>query len=241
MQITGAATTAPADPQQRTQPAGRIRLDIRIGAGSAVDPPAPVRFPDEPQGASTATQLPCAQPASAQRQGGQPEAHPAGERAAQPQPARQRQAPQRPACGHEPRTPEPKLYVGTAGRRARPSRGRQGSHGRTGSQRSQDRAIPETGQRAPFHPEWRERNAPRAIPSGPGRAPSCHAGSASLRGRAAQRSMLALEHEALDVGDGARRIEVLRAGLGAVHDRVAAIQPERIVEGIEPLAGGLIA
>ena len=45
----------------------------------------------------------------------------------------------------------------------------------------------------------------------------------------------------LDLGDRLGGIQVLRAGLGAVHDRVAAIQPERILEVVEPRAGGLVA
>ena len=53
--------------------------------------------------------------------------------------------------------------------------------------------------------------------------------------------VLALEHHLLDLGDRLGGIQVLRAGLGAIHDRVAAIQPERIFELVEPLAGGLVA
>ena len=45
----------------------------------------------------------------------------------------------------------------------------------------------------------------------------------------------------LDRADGPRRVQILRAGLGAVHDRVAAIEAEWVLERIEPLAGGLIA
>ena len=90
------------------------------------------------------------------------------------------------------------------------------------------------------------------------RVPSCRAGSASQHSRAhahdgivaeaspyircmSLASMLALDHHFLDLGDRLGRIEVLRAGLGAVHDGVAAIQPERIFQLIEPLAGGLVA
>src|SRR4029077_19410197 len=32
-----------------------------------------------------------------------------------------------------------------------------------------------------------------------------------------------------------------RAGAGAVHDRVAAVEPERVFERVEPLAGRLVA
>src|SRR3954447_25607237 len=51
---------------------------------------------------------------------------------------------------------------------------------------------------------------------------------------------LPLDHLHLELGDGFRRVEALRAGLGAVHDGVAAIEAERILEIVEPLAGGLI-
>src|SRR5258706_925829 len=43
------------------------------------------------------------------------------------------------------------------------------------------------------------------------------------------------------LGDRLGGVESLRAGLGAVHDGVAAIQPERILEIVEPLAGRLVA
>ena len=52
---------------------------------------------------------------------------------------------------------------------------------------------------------------------------------------------LALDHHLLDLGDRLRRVQILRAGLGAVHDGVAAIEPERIFELVEPLAGGFVA
>src|ERR1700681_2006293 len=52
---------------------------------------------------------------------------------------------------------------------------------------------------------------------------------------------LPLDHHQLEFGDGLGGIEALRAGLGAVQDGVAAIKPERILEIVEPLAGGFIA
>src|SRR5260370_34512157 len=52
---------------------------------------------------------------------------------------------------------------------------------------------------------------------------------------------LPLDHLLLDRGDRLRRIETLRAGFGAVHDGVAAVQPERIFQVVEPLAGRLVA
>jgi len=56
-----------------------------------------------------------------------------------------------------------------------------------------------------------------------------------------RQSHLPLDHQALDVGDGLGRVEMLGAGLGAVHDGVAAVEPERVLEVVEPLAGRLVA
>src|SRR5260370_29499143 len=52
---------------------------------------------------------------------------------------------------------------------------------------------------------------------------------------------LPLDQLHLEFGDRLGRVEALRAGFGAVHDGVAAIEPERILEIVEPLAGGLVA
>src|SRR6476619_848335 len=52
---------------------------------------------------------------------------------------------------------------------------------------------------------------------------------------------LPLDHLQFEVGDRLGRVQILRAGLGAVHDGVAAVQPERILEIVEPLAGGLVS
>src|SRR4051812_48700527 len=53
---------------------------------------------------------------------------------------------------------------------------------------------------------------------------------------------LAPHHEQfLDFGDRLGRVQVLRAGLGAVHDCVAAVKPERVFEGVESVAGLLVA
>src|SRR4029079_2036105 len=57
----------------------------------------------------------------------------------------------------------------------------------------------------------------------------------------ASRLDLALDHLQLELGDGLRRVETLRAGLGAVHDGMAAVEPERVFEVVEPFAGGLVA
>src|SRR5688572_16317514 len=45
-----------------------------------------------------------------------------------------------------------------------------------------------------------------------------------------------LQQHLLGLGDRLGGVEALRAGVGAVHDRVAAIEPERIFELVEPLA-----
>src|ERR1700736_3434910 len=52
---------------------------------------------------------------------------------------------------------------------------------------------------------------------------------------------LPFHHLQLELGNGFRRVEALRARLGAVHDGVAAIEPERVFQIVEPLAGGFIA
>src|SRR5690349_21257052 len=51
----------------------------------------------------------------------------------------------------------------------------------------------------------------------------------------------ALGHHSLGIGNRPRRIEPFRAGLRAVHDGVAAIEAERILEPIKALSGALIA
>src|SRR5258708_16439260 len=52
---------------------------------------------------------------------------------------------------------------------------------------------------------------------------------------------IALGHQPLGVGKRARRVEPVRAGPGAVHDGVAAIGAERVLEPIEAFAGALIS
>src|SRR5271156_1613903 len=56
-----------------------------------------------------------------------------------------------------------------------------------------------------------------------------------------QAALTALHHHLLDFGDGFRRVEVFRAGAGAVHDWVAAVEPERVFELVETIAGLLVA
>ena len=51
----------------------------------------------------------------------------------------------------------------------------------------------------------------------------------------------ALDHLALERGDGCRRVQPFGAGLGAVQDGVAAIEAERVLEVVKPLAGPLVA
>src|SRR5690606_19052631 len=45
----------------------------------------------------------------------------------------------------------------------------------------------------------------------------------------------ALDHQLLGLGDRLGRIQPLRAGLGAVHDGVAAVELEWVLEIVEPL------
>src|SRR6188472_3755784 len=52
---------------------------------------------------------------------------------------------------------------------------------------------------------------------------------------------LPLDHHALDLGDGLGRVEALGAGLGAIHDGVAAVEPERVLEIVEAVTGRLVA
>ena len=52
---------------------------------------------------------------------------------------------------------------------------------------------------------------------------------------------LPLDHLQLEVGDRLGRVQILRAGLGAVHDGFAAVQPERVLEIVESLAGSLVS
>src|SRR5579875_2720880 len=49
------------------------------------------------------------------------------------------------------------------------------------------------------------------------------------------------DEQLLDLGDRLGRVQVLGAGAGAVHDRMAAVEPERVFERIKALAGLLVA
>src|ERR1700751_2767554 len=50
-----------------------------------------------------------------------------------------------------------------------------------------------------------------------------------------------LGHHVFGVGDRTRGVQSFRARLRAVHDRMAAIETEWILEALKRLAGGLIA
>ena len=56
-------------------------------------------------------------------------------------------------------------------------------------------------------------------------------------------SHLPLDQRALDLGDGdgLGRVEVLWAGLGAIHDGVAPVEAERIFQIVGPFSGGFVA
>src|SRR6516165_3450198 len=54
-------------------------------------------------------------------------------------------------------------------------------------------------------------------------------------------SHLPFDQFQLELSDCFRRVETLRARLGAVQDGMAAVEPERVLEIVEPFAGGFIA
>src|SRR5215217_6608632 len=49
------------------------------------------------------------------------------------------------------------------------------------------------------------------------------------------------DHQFLGLGDGLGRVQALGADLGAVHDGVAAIELERVLEVVEALVRGVVA
>ncbi len=49
------------------------------------------------------------------------------------------------------------------------------------------------------------------------------------------------DHHILDFGDRLGWVEMLRAGLGAIHDRMAAIETEWVLEIVEPVARRLVS
>src|SRR3954453_18620965 len=102
-----------------------------------------------------------------------------------------------------------------------------------------------TGDAAP----WRQHQALRryharqdnGLPRATGKRSVRYAARNRRRGQGGITLHLPLDHHRLDLGDGFRRIEALWAGLGAVHDRVAAVEPERVLEIVEPLTGSFVA
>src|SRR5262249_21151060 len=54
-------------------------------------------------------------------------------------------------------------------------------------------------------------------------------------------SVLPRNHLLAELRDRLRRIQSLRAGLRTIQDGMTAVEPERVLEEIEPFAGGLIA
>src|SRR6185437_4918057 len=121
-----------------------------------------------------------------------------------------------------------------------------------GTRPAAGRGAPGSGQTTParHRPPQRGERARSAPESRP--ALSCLAGNAtadaarrSRAGREAQHerpaSRLPLDQHFLDLGNRLGGVQILRADIGAVHDGVAAVQPEGILQLIQALAGGLIA
>src|SRR5690606_7204202 len=83
--------------------------------------------------------------------------------------------------------------------------------------------------------------SPRATPPQP-RTPRATPPAARFAAlRAAAASAMPRQHELLDLADRLGGIQALRAGPGAVHDGVAAVELERILEFVQPRAGVLVA
>src|SRR3546814_16284256 len=53
--------------------------------------------------------------------------------------------------------------------------------------------------------------------------------------------LLPRQHQLLDLADRLGRVQALRAGPGAVHDRVAAVELERILEVVQARDGVLVS
>jgi len=58
---------------------------------------------------------------------------------------------------------------------------------------------------------------------------------------AGSRGLVVVDQHLLDLSDGASRVQALRAGLGAVHDGVAAVDGEPILHHLKALVSELIA
>src|SRR4051812_46981843 len=52
---------------------------------------------------------------------------------------------------------------------------------------------------------------------------------------------MSLDHQLLDFLNRFGRVQTLRTGPGAIHDSVAAVQPEGIFQGVQTLAGVFVA
>src|ERR1700719_4675147 len=92
----------------------------------------------------------------------------------------------------------------------------------------------------------RSRSCARWWPTATALRPPCWKCSRACCGRHRRRPgnpplHLPFDHQLLDLGDRLCRIEALGAGLGAVEDGVAAIEAERILEIVEPLASRRVA
>src|SRR6185312_10328899 len=71
--------------------------------------------------------------------------------------------------------------------------------------------------------------------------PALDAANAARQMFIARAASAPLDHLLLDVADRLGGVQPLGAGIGAVHDGVAAIELERVFELVEPLAGLFVA
>src|SRR5665213_1762454 len=131
-----------------------------------------------------------------------------------------------------------------------PDPGRSGPRSRAGGRRFPDPAAPAGLRRRPAGLPQRPHTVPGHNASATDPVPSCRGGTATAAGAGGppalqhpepRRSVLPLQHFLFDFGDRARRIEILRAHVRTIHNGVAAIKLEGVVELIEALTGGLIA
>src|ERR1019366_9529796 len=133
------------------------------------------------------------------------------------------------------------------GKVPRPGRPPGGAQRPAGSARAQDRAAPTGRQIVRAARPWPTRSAEPASPAAAGPAPYCRAGNARPAGSDPgpqdwpYRSVLPIGQHLFDRADGLSRIQIFRTRLGAIHDRVATIEPVRILQRIESLAGRLVA
>ena len=109
----------------------------------------------------------------------------------------------------------------------------------TGTRSTQDRQVPKRRGMRPFRHHCHRGNSLRGSRPEAHRVRACRVDTASEAGTA--RSIPAFREHLLGFSDRPGRVEPLRTRLRAVHDRVAAIQPERVFQVVEPFTGGLIA